>query len=167
MTAYVGQMMYVGFGFAPAGWALCDGRLLAIQENPALFNLIGTTFGGDGQQTFALPDLRGRVPVHVGPNSNIGQASGVEQVTINVQQYPSHNHFFLCSNAASTANSPSNSVPGAGQNIYRANPTLTENMNSQMCKPPAGASNLPHSNMQPYLVANWVISLYGEYPAQS
>lgn len=166
MTPYVGQIMFVGFNYAPYGWAYCDGSLLSIAENQSLFTLIGTTFGGDGQNNFALPDLRGRVPVHMANNYPLGQTGGAEQVTITVQQYPSHNHSFLCYNTTSSANSPAGAAPGAGQTIYRGNPVLSENMNPQMCKPAPG-SNQPHSNMQPYLVANWIIALNGIYPTPS
>ena len=166
MDPYLGQIMFVGFNFEPAGWAYCDGRLLAIADYADLFSLIGTTFGGDGQNTFALPDLRGRIPVHMGSNYSPGQAGGVEQVTLTVQQYPSHSHNFLCYSATSTANSPAGSDPGAGQAIYRSNPTLSETMNSQMCRPSPG-SNQPHSNLQPYLVANWIIAIRGTYPSRS
>src|SRR3954469_22846736 len=119
---YVGEIRLFGGNFAPAGWMFCEGQILSIAENDVLFNLIGTTYGGDGQETFALPDLRGRVPIHQGNNQGnsfiIGQAAGVEEVTLTVQQIPLHNHSFIASsNNASVAN--------AGGNVVAQTPTYT------------------------------------------
>src|SRR3954471_15920627 len=106
---YVGEIRMFGGNFAPAGWSLCDGQLLPISENEVLFQLIGTTYGGDGQSTFALPDLRGRIPLHQGNGFTLAETGGVEEVTLTVQQIPSHSHAFLASaNNASTANAQGN-----------------------------------------------------------
>src|SRR5690348_7041285 len=102
---YIGMLLLVPYNFAPVGWAMCDGSLQAISSNDALFNLIGTTFGGDGQNTFALPDLRGRTPVHVGPGFVLGQSGGQETVTLTVNQLPAHNHLALASANNQTAQS--------------------------------------------------------------
>lgn len=163
--------MIVGFNFAPVGWAFCDGSVLAISENTTLFQLIGTTFGGDGQQTFALPDLRGRVPVGVGQGSGlsnyiIGQLSGVENVTLSVTQLPSHQHVVspAANNGEQTSNRPDNAFPAVGG--YYA---TTTNSTSPMGAPtlaPAG-SGLPHNNIQPVLGVNFIISLFGIFPSQN
>jgi microcystin-dependent protein len=162
--------MFAG-NFAPAGWMFCAGQLLPISENETLFNLIGTTYGGDGQSTFALPDLQGRIPIHMGTGSSgtnyqLAQNGGAEQVTLTLNQIPAHSHPLLASadtgnqvNAA--GNLPSNSQ-GAIPYIEDA-PTL--NMNGQ-CVGPAGGSQ-PHTNFQPYLCINFIISLFGIFPSQS
>jgi microcystin-dependent protein len=161
---YVGEIRLVGFTFAPAGWALCNGALVPISEFDTLFNLLGTTFGGDGQTTFALPDLQGRTPVHQGNGYNMGQTGGVETVTISSQQYPVHTHPFLSSgSSANGVTSPLNNTVGGGVNAYRTeNPTVA--MNGTMIGTSGG--NQPHTNLQPYLVLNWIISNFGVYPSQ-
>lgn len=161
---YVGEIRLVGFNFAPAGWALCDGSLIAISQYDALFNLIGTTYGGNGQTTFGLPDLRGRTPVHVGNGYAMGQIGGVEQVTITSQTYPQHTHPFLASGNPSTGvSSPLNNAMGGGVTAYRTeNPAVS--MNGAMVGNIGG--NQPHSNLQPYQVLNWIISYFGVFPSQ-
>ena len=168
---FVGQIMMVGFNFAPAGWAFCNGQLLAISENEVLFNLIGTTYGGDGQATFALPDLRGRVPVHQGQGSGlssyaIGQISGVESVTLTVSQLPSHQHVYSPGASASEATSdrPDSNYPAVGG--YYAS---TTNSSSPMGAPTIGSAGggQPHNNVQPYLGVNFIISLFGIFPTQN
>lgn len=170
-TPYIGQIMMVGFSFNPVNWALCNGQLLAITNNDALFNLIGTTYGGDGQTTFALPDLRGRVPVGSGQGSGlssypIGQNSGVEQTLLNVNQLPQHQHVYApaASDAEPTSDRPDNSYPAAGG--YYAS---TTNSTSPMGAPTlasAGGSQ-PHDNLQPFLGINFIISLFGVFPSHS
>jgi microcystin-dependent protein len=159
-----------GGNFAPAGWAFCDGSLQQISEYETLFNLIGTTYGGDGQQTFALPDLRGRLPIHMGQggglsNYVIGQAGGTENVTLTTNQIPAHNHLMLVSGTAASASSPQgNSLANATPNLYlRDAPSATMNNNSISS---AGGSQ-PHDNMMPYLCVSFIISLFGIYPSQS
>lgn len=168
---YVGQIMMVGFSFAPAGWAFCDGQLLAISENETLFNLIGTTYGGDGQSTFGLPDLRGRVPVHVGTgpglsNYVIAQSGGVETVTLTENQLPQHVHSYnpAASSNEQTSNRPDNNYPAVGG--YYAG---TTNSGAPMGAPTiasAGGSQ-PHNNVQPFLGINFIISLFGVFPSQT
>ena len=166
---FVGEIRLVGFNFAPAGWAFCNGATLAISENDTLFNLIGTTYGGDGQSTFNLPDLRGRTPVHMGQGTGLsnyveGQTGGVEQVTLTVTQIPQHSHPMLGSSNAGTSNNAANGVPGNGQAVYSANaPTVA--MNAQVLAASGGSQ--PHDNLQPYLVLNWIISLFGIFPSQT
>ena len=168
---FVGEVRCVGFSFAPAGWAFCNGALVPISENDTLFNLIGTTYGGDGQSTFALPDLQGRTPIHMGQNSSgnnytIGEIVGVESVTIITQQYPIHNHALLASGNAGNANLSGNNVLGGGQAIYETGTAPAIAMNANMLLPYGGGSQ-PHENMQPYLVLNWIISLFGVFPSQN
>jgi len=166
-SPYVGEIRMVGFNFAPVGWMICQGQSLPIAENEVLFNLIGTTYGGDGQNTFNLPDLQGRLPMHMGTGSGlssrvIGQNGGVEQVTLTTQQIPSHQH----TPAANTGGSTPVPTGGlwaqwTGQEYSLANPA-----NAQMgaAVQPAGGSQ-PHDNMLPYLVINFIISLFGIFPS--
>jgi microcystin-dependent protein len=155
----------VGFNFAPVDWAPCDGRLVSISENSVLFNLIGTTYGGDGQSTFALPDLRSRVTIHQGSGYVMGQLAGVEQVTLNTTQLPSHNHGLTCNGQAANGNNPANSVFAAtGQNKLYTDQVPATGLNGGMISQ-VGA-NQPHSNIQPFLACNWIISLFGIFPQQ-
>jgi len=170
-SPFVGQIVMVGFNFAPAGWAFCDGTLLPISENPTLFDLIGTTYGGDGQSTFALPDLRGRVPVHTGQGAGlqsyvIGEEWGVESVTLTTQQIPSHAHSFApgASSAEETTNRPDNAYPSAG-GYYSTSPTSGVTMPAPTVANAGGSQ--PHSNIQPVLGVNFIISLFGIFPSQS
>jgi microcystin-dependent protein len=162
---YVGEIRLFAGNFAPAGWMFCEGQLLPISENETLFNLIGTTYGGDGQSTFALPDLRGRVPVHQGNSFSLAQTGGVETVTLTVQQIPSHTHAMSASNDIPTQTSPQNNVTGqAAAKLYRAgSPSVSLSPQSVGA---AGGSQ-PHDNFQPYLCLNFIISLFGIYPSQS
>ena len=172
MTVFIGEIRMFGGNFAPAGWAFCDGQLIPISENDALFTLIGTTYGGDGQTTFALPDLRGRLPLHQGTNPHtgtsyqIGEASGVESVTLTVQQIPAHSHVFIgTTNPGGTTNSPTNVVAqNSGNNIYIED-QATVALASPSLLPDGGSQ--PHDNFQPYLCINFIISLFGVFPTQS
>jgi microcystin-dependent protein len=163
---YVGEIRMFAGNFAPAGWLFCDGQLLPISENETLFNLIGTTYGGDGQETFALPDLRGRVPVHQGNGTTLAEAGGAETVTLTVAQSPKHGHTFVVStNNATTAN-PSGNVLAQTPSYtpYAAfNPSTPLNAASVTS---VGGSQ-PHDNMQPYLCVDFIISLFGIYPSPS
>ncbi len=170
---YVGEIRMFGGSFAPAGWALCAGQLLPISENETLFQLIGTTYGGDGQETFGLPNLCGRVPIHMGQgpglsqNYQIGEMAGVESVTITTQSLPSHNHAFITTTSGANLNNPENNLVGAGASIdlfYEDNPSNLS-FNNQMLQPVGG--NQPHENMQPYLCVTFIISLFGLYPQQN
>jgi microcystin-dependent protein len=165
---YVGEVRLVGFNFAPVGWALCQGQVQSISENTTLFQLIGTTYGGDGQQTFNLPDLRGRIPIHQGSNGvntyPIGQAGGVESVIVSLSQFPLHSHPLMGSSSNGTLNTPTNNTVG-GLAVYSSDaPGIA--MNSNMVGL-SGGGNQPHNNIQPYQVINWVISLFGVFPTPS
>jgi len=167
---YIGEIRLFAGTFAPNGWALCQGQLLSIAQNDALFNLIGTTYGGDGQSTFALPDLRGRVPTHQGTGPGlsprvIGGLGGSESVTLTPAQLPSHNHTLTATTAAaSSAAGPSGSVLatssvalyGSGAQVPMANAAIT-----------ASGGGQPHENMAPYLGLNYIISLFGIFPSQA
>ena len=156
-----------GWNFAPVGWAMCNGALISISQNEVLFNLIGTTYGGDGQDTFALPDLRGRVPVHAGPGVAFGQPGGSETVTLTSNQVPAHSHSFLCSTSNGTQTAPVGYVPAtlpAGSAYIQATPTAAMAPGSIQT---GGGGNQPHDNMQPYLCVQFIISLFGVYPSQS
>jgi len=163
---FVGEIRMFGGNFAPAGWAFCNGQLLAISENDTLFNLIGTTYGGDGQSTFALPNLQSRVPVHVGGGGNLGDLSGTETVTLTVQQLPAHSHPLLAANVAATDTNPSTRLTATAQvNIYQ-DPTGEPLVNmNQAAVTPVGGSQ-PHDNVQPFLCVNFIISLFGVFPHQ-
>lgn len=165
MTALVGEIRMFGGNFAPAGWMFCEGQLLPISEYDTLFDLIGTTYGGDGQSTFALPDLRGRLPLHQGNAFTMGEAAGVEQVTLTVQQIPAHSHPMTASpDNASTAN--------AGGNVLAQTPTHTPYISGAAANAPLAANAVgptggsqPHSNFQPYLCIDFIISLFGVFPS--
>jgi microcystin-dependent protein len=169
---YVGEIRMFAGNFPPSGWAFCDGQTLPIAENDVLFQLIGTTYGGDGQETFNLPDLRGRVPLHMGTdqsgnNYQLGQSGGVESVTLTTQQIPVHNHAFLGSTAAGTQASPNGNVVAATNtvSIFKvppASPTFSS-MAAQMVQPSGGSQ--PHENLQPFLCINFIISLFGVFPS--
>jgi microcystin-dependent protein len=163
MPPYIGEIRMFAGNFPPAGWAFCEGQLIPISENDALFTLIGTTYGGDGQSTFALPDLRGRLPVHMGGGFVLGESSGTETVTLTPSQIPSHTHTVLASDDIPTQSSPSNNVTGqAAAKFYRAgNPTVSLNAGSVSI---TGGSQ-PHDNFQPYLCINFIISLFGVFPS--
>jgi microcystin-dependent protein len=166
---YIGEIRMFGGNFAPAGWAFCSGDTLDISQNDALFNLIGTTYGGDGQQTFNLPDLRGRVPVHQGQspgtsNYILGQNGGTESVTLTTNQMPAHNHPFTASSANGTQGSPTDGIPASNtQNQYSA-ANAVQPMKAGLI--PSTGGSQPHDNMMPFLVINFIISLFGIFPSQ-
>jgi microcystin-dependent protein len=171
---FVGEIRMFGGSFAPAGWAMCAGQLMPISENDTLFNLIGTTYGGDGQQTFALPDLQGRVPVHLGGSQNVqlGEKAGVESVTLSTQQIPQHTHPpLVLSGSGGGASTPTNQTyladcQTATTNTYipfnAANAQVQMNANSITF---SGGSQ-PHDNIQPTLCVTYIISLFGIFPHQ-
>jgi len=167
---YVGEIRMFGGNFAPAGWAFCNGQTLAISENDTLFTLIGTTYGGDGQSTFNLPDLQGRLPVHQGTNAGttftLGQSGGVESVTLTTQQLPIHTHTFVgTTNQAGTTNPPTNIVgQNPGNNIYIEDQAFVP-LAPQSLLPDGGSQ--PHDNFQPYLCISFIISLFGIFPSQT
>jgi microcystin-dependent protein len=154
----------VGFNFQPAGWNLCNGATLPISEFSSLFNLIGTTYGGDGQTTFLVPDLQGRVPVHQGGGFVIGQKSGTESVTLSINQMPIHTHTPFGGTGAGSSNSPGGNLPASNANtlLYVSPAAVDTAMNNAMISSYGGSQ--PHENVQPFLTMNWIISLYGVYP---
>jgi microcystin-dependent protein len=163
---YVGEIRIFAGNFEPVGWAFCTGQLLAISENETLFQLIGTTYGGDGQSTFALPDLRGRIPIHQGQSYLLAQAEGSEEVTLTQQQMRAHGHPLVASsNPAEPTAGPDGSLladAGANRALYReAGPNVTMHGNSVTTQ---GGSQ-PHDNMAPYLCVNFIISLFGIFPS--
>jgi microcystin-dependent protein len=157
--------MFAG-NFAPAGWAFCNGALIPIDQNPTLFQLIGTTYGGDGQNNFALPNLQSCVPVHVGPGFALGQTGGSETVTLTVSQIPQHSHVPQGFAAGGNANGPANSVwANSGSASIYSNAAPSEAM-AAVAVGSAGGSQ-PHDNMIPFLVINFILSLFGVFPSQS
>lgn len=161
---YVGEIRMFAGNFAPAGWMFCEGQLLPISENETLFQLIGTTYGGDGESTFALPDLRGRVPLHQGNGFILAETGGAEQITLTVQQIAAHSHPLLATSATGTENSPTGNVLSNSPNIsiYIEDPT-TVNMSPSAISSVGGSQ--PHNNFQPYLCVNFIISLFGIFPS--
>jgi microcystin-dependent protein len=168
---YIGEIRIFAGNFPPNGWMFCEGQLLPISENEALFQLIGTTYGGDGEETFALPDLRGRIPLHMGTGPDgttyqIGEAAGVEEVTLTVQQIPAHSHPMLAtSNNALSAPAQTNTLgsPTAIDTYRPVPPNVT--LSPQTIGPTGGSQ--PHTNFMPYLCLDFIISLFGIYPQAS
>jgi microcystin-dependent protein len=171
LHSFVGQIMMFGGNFAPTGWALCNGQLLPISENDTLFNLLGTTYGGDGQTTFGLPDLRGRVPIHQGATHVIGEFSGVENVTLLTSQLSPHSHAVSTTGSASDKPATDTDPPGRvfaisndGGNAFSA--TATGLLGGAISTASDGGSQ-PHGNMQPYTCVNFCIALYGIFPSRN
>ncbi len=170
-SPYVGEIRMFGGNFAPAGWMFCNGQTIPISENETLFNLIGTTFGGDGQETFGLPDLQGRIPIHAGQgptisqNYQLGEKSGVESVTITQATTPIHNHGWLASNDPSNSLLPTNNVVSTPLNItpYFSGAASIP-LNAASLQPVGG--NQAHDNMMPFLCISYIISLFGIFPHQ-
>jgi microcystin-dependent protein len=162
---FIGEIRLFAASFPPAGWMFCDGALIPISENDALFTLIGTTFGGDGQETFALPNLQSRFPIHQGNGMVMGETGGVESVTLTTGQIPVHNHAFLVSTDAATGNNAAGAVLGTGNtvSIFKplAVPPVTA-MAPQSISTVGGSQ--PHDNMHPFLVISYIISLFGLFP---
>lgn len=161
---FIGEIRMFAGNFAPAGWMFCEGQVLPISENDTLFNLIGTTYGGDGQETFQLPDLRGRVPIHQGNGFVLAENGGVEEVTLTVQQIPSHTHSATGAAVTGDQTSANGALPANSV-------TITPYLNT----PPDAAFNAnaisltggsqPHTNFQPYLCVDYIISLFGIFPS--
>ncbi len=168
MTPFIGEIRIFGGNFAPQGWAMCDGRILSIAQYSELYNLIGTTYGGDGQQSFGLPDLRGRFPVHPGQGAGqtvvLGQLGGTETVTLNGSQLAVHNHPIAASSAASST-SPANSVSAAWTDAqYSVADPSTDRLAPSAVTPAGGGA--PHENRSPYLGLSFIIALVGIYPSR-
>jgi len=161
--------MFAG-NFAPVGWMFCEGQTLAIAENDALFTLIGTTYGGDGQETFNLPNLASRVPIHMGTGPDgttyqVGEQSGTEQETLTVQQIPIHSHQWLASNANANTVEPVGGVSAITQGDFYTSSFSGINMAAQSITAAGGSQ--PHENVQPFLCINFIISLFGVFPSQT
>jgi microcystin-dependent protein len=163
--------MFAG-NFAPAGWMFCEGQLLLTSEYDTLFNLIGTNYGGNGSTTFALPDMRGRIPIHQGQgpglsnNRVLAESFGAEEVTLTTQQIPAHSHPLLTYNAVANTPNPGNNLPGLSSQVsmyFGDNPNTP--MNAGIVSPVGGSQ--PHTNFMPYLCVNFIISLFGIYPSPS
>lgn len=171
-NGYIGEIRMFAGNYAPAGWALCEGQLIPISENDALFTLIGTTYGGDGQSTFALPDLRGRLPIGQDPAGSsqtylLGEAGGAEEVTLSVNQIPFHTHTWtVAANRSGTATIPSGARLAQSTSVTPYVQASPDTALAADAAAPVGGSQ-PHSNMQPYLCVNFIISLYGEFPSET
>jgi microcystin-dependent protein len=164
---FIGEIRMFGGSFAPAGWAFCGGQLMPISQNDALFTLIGTTYGGDGQETFGIPDFQGRIPIHQGNNFTIGEKAGSETVTLTTAQIPNHTHVALAQTAAGSQGT-ANGVwaATASAQIYATGaPTAGANFNASAIGLTGGSQ--PHDNMMPYLVVSFIISLFGIFPSQT
>ena len=168
---FVGEIRMFAGNFAPRGWAQCDGQLIAVSQNDALFSLLGTIYGGDGRTTFGLPDMRGRIPIHAGSGPglstrNLGSKAGEEKVTLNTNQLPSHTHTMQASQDAATQTSPQNHVVGSNLPVtaYFANPPTTAGMASEAISAVGGSQS--HTNLQPFLCINFIIALVGIYPSR-
>jgi microcystin-dependent protein len=167
MDPFLGELKLVSFGFAPKGWSLANGALLAIQTNQALFSLFGTTYGGDGRTTFGLPNLQGRVPISFGGGNTQGQVGGSYSVTVSLSQMPAHSHGFVADNAAKNAQTPANGllantsgalgVYGPAVNLGTMSPAMVSTV----------GGNQAHTNQSPYLVMNWIVALQGIFPSQN
>jgi microcystin-dependent protein len=165
-TPFMSEIRIMAFGFAPKGWAQCNGQFMPINQNQALFSLLGTTFGGNGQTTFALPDFRGRIPIHTGDGFILGQAGGQEVHTLTQSEMPAHTHILMATNNAATTDQPGNTVVlgQASINMYGA-------AAAQVAVHPATISNFggsqAHENRQPYLALNFCIALLGAFPSRN
>jgi microcystin-dependent protein len=159
---FLSEIKIISWNFPPKGWAFCNGQLLPINQNQALFALLGTTYGGNGQTNFALPNLRGRAPIHFGNGHTLGEAAGSSAVTINQQQMPTHNHFLMVSPTNADGPVPTGNFFGGANNAYTPAGNLTT-------LDPRTVSNVggsqPHNNMMPYLVLNFIIALQGIFPS--
>jgi microcystin-dependent protein len=163
-TPFLSEIKIVSFNFPPKGWALCNGQFLPINQNQPLFALLGTTYGGNGQTTFALPNLRGQVPIHMGNGHTLGEAGGSTSVTVNIQQLSTHTHQMNGSTTAAELNNPTGAYLGFVNNAYTPPANL-------VALDPSSVTNVggsqPHNNMMPYLVLNFIIALQGIFPSRN
>lgn len=162
---FIGEIRMFPFAFAPKGWALCNGQLLPIAANQALFSIVGTTYGGDGRTTFALPDLRGRVPVHTGDDVSLGQAAGEEVHQLLSSEMPAHTHLLQANNSAGTSNTAADNVWAAKTGHYNTAGSPDTTLSPQALQSSGGSQ--PHPNMQPYLVGSYCIAITGIYPSRN
>lgn len=163
---YVGEIRMFAGNFAPAGWMFCSGQLLPISENETIYSLIGSTYGGDGESTFALPDLQSRVPIHWGNGFTLAESGGAEEVTLTVQQIPVHNHTLLATLNQATQNPPNSEVVAqlVSQNAFAYGTDVPPATLAPQTVGTVGGSQ-PHSNLQPFLCVNFIISLFGIFPS--
>jgi microcystin-dependent protein len=162
---YVGEIRMFAGNFAPAGWLFCEGQLLPISENETLFQLIGTTYGGDGESTFALPDLRGRIPIHQGNGFILAETGGAEEITLTVNQIPSHTHPMVASANPGVASNAQGNLPSSSPSIllYLEGQAPDTDLSPSVVAPVGGSQ--PHTNFQPYLCVDFIISLFGIFPS--
>ena len=169
MDPFLGEIKVVSFGFPPRGWGLCNGQLLPISQNQALFSILGTTYGGNGQTTFALPNLQGRAPVHAGSTITLGQSGGEETHALTQPELATHQHAFQASADFANASTPGNAAPAAkprgGANIYAPAGSAVTPLNPQAIGTTGGSQ--PHENMQPFLTLNFIIALQGIFPSRN
>ena len=162
---FMGEVKIISWNFPPKGWALCNGQFLPINQNQALFSILGTMYGGNGQTTFALPDLRGRVPMHIGNGFTEGQVGGQESHTLTMSEMPAHNHFMKSSSTIGGLPAP------AGNDLAGNSTSPYSDQGPNAAMNPLGISNVggsqPHNNMQPYLVLNFIIALQGIFPSRN
>lgn len=168
---FVGEVRMFAGNFAPRGWAFCDGQLLAVSQNDALFSLLGTIYGGDGRTTFGLPDMRGRLAIHAGSGPGLsprrlGAKAGSENETLTVNQLPSHNHSVNASDTAGSSTTPSGGFARdtSGSNIYVQNMTAPTNLSNSGISSTGGSRS--HTNLMPFLCVNYIIALFGIYPSR-
>jgi microcystin-dependent protein len=162
---FLSEIKLVSFNFPPKGWALCNGQLLPINQNQALFALLGTTYGGNGQTNFALPNLRGRVPIHMSAAHSLGEAAGSTSVTVNIQQLPTHTHLLQGSGTAGDTPSPTSTVLAQSPTLIYGPPSALTTLNPINVTSVGGSQ--PHNNMMPYLVLNFIIALQGIFPSRN
>jgi microcystin-dependent protein len=162
---FIGEIRVFGGNFVPNGWAFCDGQLLAISQNTALFELIGTTYGGDGQTTFGLPDLRGRIPMHQGGGMTLAQSGGAEQVTLTTAQLPAHSHAIAATAADGTSADPTNNV--WAESDARTFSTAAPDTAMDASALAAAGGGQPHPNLMPFVGVSFIISLFGIFPSQN
>ena len=168
---FTGEVRMFAGNFAPMGWALCDGQLLAVSQNNALFSLLGTIYGGDGRTTYGIPDLRGRIPIHAGSGPGLttrrlGAKGGSETVTVSVNQLPAHSHNLFASSAAATTGTATDNVSAATTaNAYATSLATSQTLNSAAVSQKGGSSS--HTNLMPTLCVNFIIALYGIYPSRT
>lgn len=159
---FLSEIRIMSFSFPPRGWALCDGQLLPINQNQALFSLLGTTFGGDGRVNFGLPDLRGRTPIHVGGSHTLGERGGEQAHTLSISEIPTHTHVAMAANAAASTNAPTGAFLAPSTAVYHAPSALTA-LNAGTITNTGGSQ--AHLNMQPFLTLNFSIALQGIFPS--